>query len=109
MDYRECKICGEWSWSHRHKCAPRWLAGTEDEYNEHTAGHDSLRTVHAHDPQEAAEKYSEKSDRDGEFFIARYAPIKVAVLRYSDPEPEVNWFEITVETIPEYHAGEIRT
>ena len=109
MNYRECKICGEWSWSDKHKCAPRWLAGTEDEYNEYTAGCDSLRTVHAHDPKEAAEKYSAWSDHyDGEFFIARYAPVNVAVIKYGDLEPEVHWFEITVETIPEYMARKIK-
>lgn len=109
MNYRECSICGEWSWSHRHKCAPRWLAGTEDEYNEYKHGHDSLRTVYADDPKEAAEKYSEQSDRaDGEFFIARYAPVKVAVIKYGELEPEVHWFEITVEMIPEYSAMKIK-
>ena len=109
MNYRQCKICGEYSWSNKHKCAPRWLAGTEDEYNEYKAGHDSLRTVHALDPSEAAEKYSEQSDRaDGEFFIARYAPVRVGVIKYGGLDSEVQWFEITVEMIPEYLAAKIK-
>jgi hypothetical protein len=114
MNYSKCKICGEYGWEN-HKCDPRWRVCTLDEYIEYIKAEEEGRTswgsfedimlVHARNSKEAAEKWSEYDDQQsGDFFIASQGPVTVAVISADDPEPKIEYFDVSAEAIPHYTA-----
>jgi hypothetical protein len=108
MNYSKCKTCEEYGWDN-HKCTIRWKVGTEDEYKERETWYGELRDVYASDRQEAAEKFSERYDRESDdcFIIASHSPVNIVVISTDGSEPEEQWFSVEGRAVPEYTATEI--
>jgi len=99
-DFKRCKKCGEYGWVNTHQCPPKW-------YVRHDWHDDGDETeIFATTPQEAAEKYAERSDAYGDYDIVNGSPAIVVVI-----EPLINqqhWFEVEGHPVPEYSAEPIK-
>ena len=95
MSRQKCALCNEFFYDWQvHKCQPAWSARYEDYDDEDS------ETIHAADPQEAAEKYHERK-----FEGSDYQTDVVVIV--TDMEDEHAWkVNVTVCQVPQF-AGQV--
>ena len=120
-----CNVCNEhyFSWEEdRHKCSPRWKVW------EPNSGEDAANssTIRAADAEAAAERWASEYDNDGDYTIIGGTDVTVCVLAekvYLDHEEQIDeqtgalpaeaqasvvQYEVSGETVAEYHAREVK-
>jgi hypothetical protein len=98
-DFQRCRVCGKYDWLAKHKCAPVWEARLHE-----TKWEEGWSTVYAIDAEEAAEKFCEQYDSDGEYSIVQSGSAEVEVRKPG--EDVVTLFGVDAETVPQYRARE---
>ena len=93
--FEMCPICKRYGFMDVHKCGSFFLCRTDDQDREEE------KTVYADCPKYAAEKFLE--ERFSSFDYPRYMTILV-VDEVAEKEYQ---FEVTVESVPEFHAEQI--
>ena len=101
-DFQRCPVCRKYDWTDTHRCAPVWEARLHE-----TRGEEEWTEVHASDAEEAAEKFCEQYDRDGEYGIINSGSAEVEVRKPGDDA--VTRFDVSAETIPQYSARELKS
>lgn len=103
-----CPNCGEYCRPEGHRCAPQWLACSEDEWKEfqqglwEAFGGEAVK-IHAHDAEEAAEKWARQHEQSAaEFPLLDGDKKKVRVSNLDGTK--VQWFEVRGVLLPEYVA-----
>lgn len=99
-EYRKCDTCKEWGWSLSHKCPPEWRVWIH-EHHEIGDPNDCLRArgTYAEDAAQTA-----VNEWDEEYSLADGSSVTVCAEPVDGGERE--WFEITDESVVEYHARE---
>jgi hypothetical protein len=104
-DYRRCPHCRENGWFDRpfgnHTCSPVWEARLFG------AGDDEWLDVRADDAETAAEKFCDQYDSGGDYDIIRSGSAEVEVRKPG--EEAITLWDISAESVPEYHAYPRRT
>ena len=103
-DFRKCPVCGEYGWfdmqfNKNHTCALIWEARIYTRKYE-----EDWHTVHANDAEQAAAKFCETYDQNGEYDIVRRGGEEIEV-RKSDGD-KVIIVDIEAETVPHYYGHE---
>lgn len=86
----------------RHRCPPEWEVWCSEDGEER----EDARRIRARDEEEAAEKWAQRRDSDGDYSIVNgnYPVVCVA-----SPDGEtVQRFEIEGSMVPEYWAHELK-
>ena len=101
MDFRKCLVCGEHGWfdspTRNHVCAPVWEARIYTrEYEE------DWHTVYAHDAEQAAAKFCETYDQNGEYNIVRCGGEEIEVRKSEGSE--VFFVAVDAENVPHYYG-----
>lgn len=96
-DWGKCSTCGEYGWLASHKCAPIWEARLFE-----TKWDEEWREVHGRDQEEAAAKFCEDYDRDGDYDIIRRGSAEVQVRKPG--EEDIVLVDVSAESVPEYSA-----
>lgn len=101
-DYQRCKRCGEYGWTGEsaqrfgfHTCLPMWecrIAGNGDDWDE----------VYAREAEQAAEKFCDQYDSNGDYTIIQAGEAEVDVRRPG--EDEITQWKIAAESVPHYRA-----
>jgi hypothetical protein len=99
-----CHICGELQLGDTHRCPPQWQV-LDVEYHESWA--DAAR-VYSHRARDAAEKYADRQDAQGDYVIVGGTPAVVWVRR-ADDFGVGELLIVTGETIPQYSAQPARS
>jgi hypothetical protein len=86
----------------RHQCPPEWQVWWPDGSEERC----DARNFRAWGAREAAEKYAQWTDAQGDYDIVGGNPTTVCVA--SPGKDEVVHFEVEGYTVPEYHATELK-
>ena len=99
-EYKRCTICSRYDFENTHRCAPIWECQMEGDG-------DDWSTVHATDSEEAAERFAERYDQDGEYWIisGRHSGDVVVLVR-KDEDSEIRRWTIEAEAVPTYRAYE---
>lgn len=79
----------------RHTCKPSWMVWPEGE------DEDGASRIFATDAKEAAEKWADDDDCNGDYTIVRGSPATVYV---KDEDGETRKFEVFGEMVPHYYA-----
>lgn len=96
-----CRACGEFMlYPERHGCPPLWRAWYPEDETE-----DDAREFHATDGEEAAEKFAEHDDRNGDYSIVSGGHEVLMAVRRVD-EGAIEYHYITGESVPTYSASE---
>jgi hypothetical protein len=99
-NYDRCKKCGGWGWIDSHTCPPIWEARVhETKWEEH------WHEVYARDAEDAAEKFAERSDCEGDYTIIQTGCAEIEVRKLGETETVI--VDISAETVPQYR-GEVR-
>ena len=103
-DYQRCKICGEFGWTGasairfgHHQCPPLWEARLKDARWEN-----EWTDVHALDAEQAASRFCQQHDSNGDYDIITNGEAEVEV-RKPDSD-KITLVEITAESVPTYYA-----
>lgn len=107
-DYVKCPICREYGWLGSHRCPPMWEARML------TTWFDDWSKVRGTDAQEAAAKFAEQRDQNGDYDIIRHGSAEVEVRKAPGFEMDdeeiaaipVQVFDIEAESVPHYSAWE---
>lgn len=100
MNY-QCSVCGEHIFTTlRHRCAPVWHVRLDWQHK------GEERKTFATDAQEAAEKFCERYDRNGDYDIVREGVAKVVV--YNASMQLAGAYGIEAESKPVYFSHPIR-
>jgi hypothetical protein len=92
----DCQKCGAFMISPKwHSCPPEWEVRDADDCDD-----EDWQTYHAHEASDAAEKYAEDSDNNGD------GPRESVVLVRKPGTTDVKRFEITFEYAIDYCATE---
>lgn len=96
-----CKTCGAWMmFPESHRCPPKFdVIDADGGY-----GDDPwqwAKSIRAHDPCDAAEKYADDSDCEGDYSIVRGSPATIFV---RDASGEITCWTVTGESVPSYSA-----
>ncbi len=84
-----------------HSRPPRWDVWHNDPFY----GREDAETVYAVDAEEAARKWGESYDSDGDYSLLGGAEIEVFVAKRDDPKTVL--YSVSGESIPVYSATEI--
>lgn len=98
-----CAICGTFSVFGHHRCPPKWEVHVPDYH-----GEDDWSAVFAHDAEEAAERYAEKYDSEGDYTVVGGSSLTVYVRAADDPDAKVIKYEVSGEAVPRYSAYEVK-
>lgn len=101
--YHRCQNCGDYGWfgvrfGTQHRCSPIWEARLFG------AGDDEWYEIHADDAETAAEKFCNQYDSGGDYDIIRCGSAEVEVRKPG--EGAITLWDISAESVPEYHAYE---
>jgi hypothetical protein len=100
-DFRKCTVCREWGWFDGkfggHICKPIWEARLLE-----TKWENGWTEVYGRDAEEAASKFCECYDSDGEYSIIQSGEAEVEVRKLG--EEEVTIVDISAESVPTYYA-----
>lgn len=103
-DYVRCKRCGGWGWTGElagrygaHACPPIWEARILK-----TRWENDWTEVHARDAEDAASKFCERYDSDGEYSIIQDGGAEIEVRKLG--EDQITQVEISAESVPTYYA-----
>ena len=103
-DYHRCKTCGEYGWFGdsavklgAHRCPPSWQVRMHE-----TKWESEWRDIHARDLEEAASKFCQQHDSNGDYDIITNGDAVVEV-RKSEADP-ATIVEIRAESVPTYYA-----
>jgi hypothetical protein len=102
MSFRQCLDCGEYLYTNYHKCSPAWLVWQLDDPERF-----DVRTVYGIDAQEAAEKWADREDSLGDYWIVQGGNPIVCVQRADDDEAPIEYLAVEGESVPQYHAAEM--
>ena len=102
MSFRQCLKCGEYLYTSYHKCAPGWLVWQLDGEDEN----DGL-TIYGIDEQDAAEKWADRTDCYGDYWIVQGGNPIVCVRRADADDAPIAYLAVEGETVPQYHAQEM--
>lgn len=102
MSFERCETCGQFGWIETHKCPPRWEVWDTDSKREWA------QTIYAGDAEEAAERWAHDEDAQGDYYIIGGSEAKVFVVREDGEDCEIKKFSICGESVPEYHATELK-
>lgn len=93
-----CGICHGYDFERKHRCPPMFRARFDHD------DEDGWRTVHARDAEEAAARFCEEVDAEGDYHVIRNAGAIVFV-RQTDSDP---WrtIQVSAETRPHYTGRE---
>lgn len=99
-----CAKCDNWMmFPDSHRCPPKFeVIDADGGY-----GDDPWRwakTIYAHQPDDAAEKYADESDCEGDYTIIRGSPATILV---RDSQGNVTHWEVSGESVPSYTAHAI--
>jgi hypothetical protein len=102
VGFERCPTCREFGWfgekfGREHQCAPIWEARICE-----TKWENGWMEVRAHDAEEAASKFCQRYDSDGEYSILQSGEAEVEVRKLG--EDDVTVVEITAESVPTYYA-----
>lgn len=105
-DFRRCAVCGEHGWFNtkttdlttmNHVCAPVWEARIFTRQYE-----EEWRTVHATDAEDAAAKFCEEYDQDGDYDIIRRGGEEIEVRKPDDENIII--VDVDAESVPHYYG-----
>jgi len=101
MTIKWCDICGNIKWEYGHTCLPTWYIEDLDYLG------DELKKIYAANSREAAEKYAQWLNGQGDYSIINGSTLEIKV--YNNPEGE-NGTKFNVEriSIPNYIATRIK-
>lgn len=103
MSYEPCRFCGVWSRPEEHRCPPQWLVWCPD-YGQNEL---DARTVYARDSEQAATKWAEQSDRDGDYSIVGGSSVTAHVRRSDVAGAPVEVCTVMGDSVPQYHAQKV--
>ena len=103
-DFRRCTVCGEHGWfdmkfNTNHVCAPVWEARIYTRKYE-----EDWREVYATDAEEAAAKFCEQYDQDGDYDIIRRGGEEIEVRK--SKKDTVIIVDVEAESVPHYYGHE---
>lgn len=103
-----CATCGEYKglYPEYHTCPTQWLV--RDPYYEGDEFDSLGRKYYAHDAEEAARKWAERTDPDRSYALVRGNEITVYVKKYDDPDDLQQAFEVSGEMVAEYSARAVK-
>lgn len=102
MSFEMCLICGEFKYTNYHKCHPAWLVWQLDGETENDA-----ITVYGIDAQDAAEKWADKQDSYGDYWIVQGGNPIVCVRSASADDAPIEYLAVEGEAVPQYHAQQM--
>ena len=94
-----CPTCGEFSYTY-HKCSLVWSVYSPDRGEDES---DAV-LVRALDAEDAAEKWAERDDSDGDYTIVGGSSVEVICI--SSAGVQTRW-RVSGETVPQYYAREL--
>ena len=95
--YHKCKTCGEYGWTNRHRCSPKWHAILLEDLGQYGDDPDAWHDVYGSKPEDAATKYIEKWDHEE----ATFSETSFVVIE--DPRTgERTFHRVDGEIVPEY-------
>ena len=103
MAFEKCTNCGEFDFTERHRCAPKWHYRVIDQW-----GDDDWEEVHARSNHDAAKKAAEAYDV-GEYNLLGGSEIVVAVRSDLDDPATEKRFKCYGEAEPVYYANEVKS
>lgn len=95
--YERCKHCDHWGWSNTHACPPIWEARIFE-----TKWQNDWNEVRATDAEDAAKRFAEEYDVNGEHDIVRRGCEEIEV-RLQGSE-KIWMVDVSAETVPAYYA-----
>jgi hypothetical protein len=101
-EWRRCAICGEhgafgMTYNKDHVCAPVWEARIYTEKNE-----EDWHAVHANDAGQAAAKFCEAYDQDGDYDIVRRGSEEIEVRKSAGDKIII--IDVSAESVPHYYG-----
>lgn len=107
MTTKHCPTCNEWAPSKYHKCKPLWLAAIVE--GEEQPRDDDYSEVRASSEEEAAEKAAEEDDSNSaEYSILKHYDAQYVAWVKAATGAKPKRFKVTGETVPQYHAEEVK-
>ncbi len=77
--YDRCSTCSEWGFTRTHECPPLWLVHRPDWHGDDPE--EDHAQVYARSAEQAAERYIERADCDGDYDCVGGSPATVQVRR----------------------------
>lgn len=102
MAFTKCPICQEWDVG-QHRCKPAFLVWCEEQ----GATEDDAETIHAHDAEDAAEKWADRDDRSSAEYLIVAQKWEPTVTVKDQRDGEMKRFIVTGEAVPSYSATEV--
>jgi len=103
-DYERCKTCGEYGWTGAsaarfggHICPPTWEARIHE-----TKYENEWTEIHARDAEEAASKFCQQHDSNGDYDIIQSGEAEIEVRKWG--EDKIALIDISAESVPTYYA-----
>lgn len=104
--FSTCRACGEYDFTDRHKCKPKWEVAMEAKKGE-VPDESEWAEIYAIDQETAAEKYADQYDcESAEYAIVSAGSGGETIVLSRDPAtPEkITRWHVIGEAVPQYHA-----
>lgn len=95
-----CATCGGWKYNERHACPPLFGVRCDDNH-----GPDEWVEIRAVDPEQAAEKWAESEDQNGDYLIVAQRSKPTVDVRSTTGE--VTRWQVSGEAVPQYYAQSV--
>jgi hypothetical protein len=102
MSFEQCRICGEYKYTDYHKCHPSWHVWQLDGETV-----DDALKIYGYDAQDVAEKWADRQDSYGDYWIVQGGNPIVCVQRADDEDAPIEYLAVEGETVPQYHAQQM--